>query len=258
MNASAINVKPRTLVILGAASAVAIAFARQAVEDGGIRVVLAGRSQGRLDEVLADLVARGGDPGSTLLVGDLGNPDAVPRLFAALMAEAGQIDEVLLAYGVLGEQTLQQSDSGALRRLMEVNLVSAAMWCEAVAGVFEQQGHGRLGVLGSVAGDRGRGSNYLYGATKGGLERICEGMAHRFAAWREISVTLIKPGFIDTPMTAHIKKGGPLWASPEKVAKVARKAMQARRVRVYAPWFWRYILLIVRSLPVPVMHKTKM
>jgi NAD(P)-dependent dehydrogenase (short-subunit alcohol dehydrogenase family) len=113
-------------------------------------------------------------------------------------------------------------------------------------------------VIGSVAGDRGRQSNYLYGATKGGLERICEGMAHRFAAKKAINVTLVKPGFIDTPMTAHLPKGGPLWASPEKIADVMTRAVKARRVRVYAPWFWRYILLIVRTLPVPIMHKTRM
>lgn len=220
--------------------------------------MLVARDEARASEILADLRARGADATSFVLDGNLGDPDAVPALAADLFRRAGQVEHVLLAYGVLGDQAAQQSDPSKLRELVEVNFLSAVLWCEAVAGQFETQGHGRLGILGSVAGDRGRQSNYLYGATKGALERVAEGMAHRFARAPQISVTLIKPGFIDTPMTAHIPKSGPLWASPEKVADTVYRAMQARRVRVYAPWFWRYILLIVRALPVMVMHRTKM
>lgn len=157
----------------------------------------------------------------------------------------------------LGSQAEQASEPARLRELLDVNFVSAALWREAVAGQMEAQGFGRLGILGSVAGDRGRQSNYLYGATKSALERVAEGIAHRFARAPKISVTLIKPGFIDTPMTAHLPKSGPLLASPEKVADIIWRAMQARRVRVYAPWFWRNVLLIVRALPVQVMHLTK-
>ena len=207
----------------------------------------------------ADLVARGASESSSIVVGDLGDPATVPDLYAKIVGEAGVIDDVLLAYGILGEQSAQQSDMAVLKSLLDINFTSAAMWCEAVAATFEGQGHGRLAVIGSVAGDRGRQSNYLYGATKGALERVCEGMAHRFASNKDITVTIVKPGFIDTPMTDHIDgKGGPLWATPEKVASVIHSAMNKRRVRVYAPWVWRWILLIVRALPVPIMHKTKM
>jgi decaprenylphospho-beta-D-erythro-pentofuranosid-2-ulose 2-reductase len=253
------NAEPKkTVLILGATSAVAIAFARQACAAGSVRVVLVGRDAARLEEVLADMKARGADASSFSMAAELGNPDAVAGLCETLVQRAERFDDVLLAYGVLGDQAAQQSSAEEIRSLMDVNFVSAVIWCEQIAAIFERQGHGRLGVIGSVAGDRGRQSNYLYGATKAGLERVCEGMAHRFAASKNISVTLVKPGFIDTPMTAHIEKGGPLWATPDQVAAVTLKAMQARRVRVYAPWFWRWILLIVRSLPVPVMHKTKM
>ena len=248
----------RTVLILGATSAVAIAFARRACADGGARMILAGRDQVRMEQILADLKARGADAGSFVLAGDIGDPAAVAGLCDGLESKAGAIDEVLLAYGVLGSQAEQQASAVEIRKLMDVNLVSAAIWCERIAALFERQGHGRLGIIGSVAGDRGRQSNYLYGATKAALERISEGMAHRFAGQKDISVTLVKPGFIDTPMTAHIEKGGPLWATPDQVAAVTQKAMQKRRVRVYAPWFWRGILLIVRALPVPLMHKTKM
>lgn len=248
---------PKTLVILGATSAVAIAFARQACRSGNPKLILVGRSEVRLNEILADMKARGANESSQTVAGELGEPDAVSSLFAEITA-GGVVDEVLLAYGLLGEQVDLQNNPSEVHNLMDVNLVSAVMWCETFAAHFETNRHGKLAVIGSVAGDRGRQSNYLYGATKGALERVCEGMAHRFVGTKEISVTLIKPGFIDSPMTAHIEKGGPLWASPEKVADSIHRAMKKRRVRVYAPWFWRWILLIIRSLPVPIMHKTKM
>lgn len=250
--------QPRTCVILGAASAVAIAFARQACTSGPVRLVLAGRNTGRLAEILADMQARGASADSFVVTGDLGDPQAVPALAADIIARAGRVDDVLLAYGILGDQTAQQADLAAARTLLDVNFVSAALWCEAFAAHFEAEGRGRLAVIGSVAGDRGRQSNYLYGASKGGLERVCEGMAHRFAGSKEISISLIKPGFIDTPMTDHIEKGGPLWATPETVASIIQRAMDKRRVRVYAPWFWRWIMVIIRSLPIFVMHRTKL
>lgn len=247
-----------THVLLGANSAVAVAYARKVCQTGPARFVLIARDAARAEEILADLKSRGADPASFVLAGEIADPVAVPALAAELFSRAGQVETVLLAYGALGDQAALASDLLKLRELVDVNFVSAVMWCEAAASQFEAQGHGRLGILGSVAGDRGRQSNYLYGATKGALERVAEGMAHRFARAPMISVTLVKPGFIDTPMTAHIPKSGPLWASPEKVAETVYKALQARRVRVYAPWFWRYILVIVRALPVAVMHKTRM
>lgn len=248
----------RTCLILGGTSAVAVAFARQAIVSGPIKFVIAGRNATRLAEVLADLKARGARADSFIVEADLGDPAQVGKISRQLLSDAGKIDNALLAYGQLGDQKVQQCDLEAARELLEVNFVSAALWCEALAAHFQETGSGRLGVIGSVAGDRGRQSNYLYGATKGGLERVCEGLAHRFAGRPQISVTLIKPGFIDTPMTDHLDKGGPLWASPETIAEVIHSAMDKGRVRVYAPWFWRWIMLIIRSLPIAIMHRTKL
>ena len=83
-------------------------------------------------------------------------------------------------------------------------------------------------------------------------------MSHRFAGNRDIAVTLVKPGFMDTPMTDHLPKGGPLWATPDAVAQIIRKAVEKKRARIYAPWFWRWILLIIRAVPMPIFHKTKL
>lgn len=249
---------PKTIVILGATSAVAQAYARLRTEQGPVQFILVGRNTQNLAIIRDDLIARGADT-SVDIAGDLGVPDNVPALFDLVKAKADRVDEVVLAYGILGDQDSLQKDMTAVRTLLDVDFVSAAMWAEAFADLFVTQGSGHLVIIGSVAGDRGRQSNYLYGAAKAGLERMAEGMAHRFAGSAAIHVTLVKPGFIDTPMTDHIPgKGGPLWATPDKIAQVMARAVDKKRVRVYAPWFWRGILLIVRSLPVPIMHKTRM
>lgn len=248
----------KTLVVLGATSSVAHAYLRLVAAEGAFsRFILVARNAGKLQTVSDDIKARsGGDVHA--LDADLGDPKGVEGALARILDVAPSIDECLLAYGALGEQETLQADMDELRSLLDTNFVSAAVWMESMAKQFETQGHGHLVVIGSVAGDRGRQSNYIYGSTKAGLERISEGMAHRLAANKDISVTLVKPGFIDTPMTAHIEKSGPLWAKPEQVAAQIRKAVRKKRVRIYTPWFWRFILLIVRALPIPIFHKTKM
>lgn len=249
---------PPTLLILGATSAVAHAYARLRLSQGPVRLILAGRNGAALEDIRSDLLARGAAD-VVVVAGEIGDPDSVPALFEEVLKATPQLDEVLLAYGLLGEQVSQQASPSVLTEALNVNFLSAAIWSECVAARFEQQGHGRLAIIGSVAGDRGRQSNYIYGAAKAGLERLAEGMAHRFAGTREISVTLVKPGFIKTPMTDHIEgRSGPLWAEPEAVAASIARAVDKRRMRIYTPWFWRWILLIIRAVPVPVMHRTRL
>jgi len=248
----------KTLLILGATSAVAHAYARSVASDKTHNhFILVARNGDKLKRVEEDIAARS-DARVTAIKADLGTPSAVETTMAAIKDSAASIDQYLLAYGALGEQTELQADSKKLEELLETNFVSAALWMEALATQFEKQSKGHAIIIGSVAGDRGRQSNYLYGATKAGLERISEGMAHRFAGAKNTHVTLIKPGFIDTPMTAHIEKSGPLWAKPEQVAESIKRAVAKKRVRIYTPWVWRFILMIVRALPIPIFHKTKM
>jgi decaprenylphospho-beta-D-erythro-pentofuranosid-2-ulose 2-reductase len=130
----------------------------------------------------------------------------------------------------------------------------------ASAARLEAQGRGSLVVIGSVAGDRGRQSNYVYGAAKAGLATLVQGIAHRMAlrAPKGARAVVVKPGFVDTPMTAGLKKGGPLWAQPEAIAAVVRKAADKGGPIVYAPWFWRFILLIIRLVPAPIFHKVRL
>lgn len=251
------TVSSKSLVVLGASSAVAHAYLRLVcTEPEYSQIVLVGRNQDKLERVRQDIDARSTAP-VNLVLADLGRPDQVHATLSEIKKDVDRIDECLIAYGILGDQETLQVNPTTIQNLLETNFVSAALWLEALATEFEAQKRGHAVVMGSVAGDRGRRSNYLYGATKSGLERVSEGLAHRFASERDIHFTCIKPGFIDTPMTAHFEPSGPHWASPEQIARIMRRAVKAKRVRVYAPWMWRYILLIVRALPVPIFHRMK-
>lgn len=249
---------PKTLVILGATSGIAHAYLRiVAAKHPERRFILIARNVDALDVVRRDISGRSqGDV--TAIAAKIAAPGEIPSIMAQIVDAAGSIDECLIAYGALGEQLSLQNDLPALQALLTTNFVSVSLWLEALTAQFNKQAFGHAMVIGSVAGDRGRKSNYLYGATKAGLECLCEGMAHRFASEKDIHVTCIKPGLVDTAMTAHLRPSGALWSTPERVANDIYHAVQRKRVRIYTPWFWRMILLAVRALPVSLFHKTRL
>ena len=249
---------PGTTLILGGTSAVAMAYARLTVKSGD-KIVLVGRNNEKLERNLADIKSRGADSSIAINV-DLADTDQLQNNWNIIFERVGEIDKVLIAYGVLGDQVESQNNSDALADTLKTNFISAAMWAEIAFEHFRQNGAGQLTVIGSVAGDRGRQSNYHYGSAKGGLELFMQGMQHRAAKLREakVRVLLVKPGFIDTPMTDHIDKGGPLWATPEKIAQITLHAEKRGRRVVYAPWFWRIILLIIKSIPFFVFKRTSL
>jgi short-subunit dehydrogenase len=239
------------VVILGAASAIAEASARLwAVR--GARLVLVGRNAARLKSIAANLEARGARQAIAWPL-DCANADARAEL-DRMTQSLGGLNILLLAYGVLGEQSELERDPGATAKLIQTNFTSAAAWCLAASAIFERQRSGVLLVIGSVAGDRGRRSNFLYGATKGGLARLVEGVAHKLAPLGARAV-VIKPGFVDTPMTAGMTKKGPLWATPDRVAAVIVRAGDKGGHVAYAPPFWRLIMLVIRHMPSFVFNK---
>ncbi|RYC29146.1 SDR family NAD(P)-dependent oxidoreductase [Lichenibacterium minor] len=251
----------KTVLVLGATSAIANAYARQRAA-AGARLVLVGRQQARLDAIAADLRARGAGDVATVATDLADMADAEPR-FAGMIARLGTPDEVLLAYGVLGEQAAAQDSAEETRRLIDVNFTSAALWLQLAAKALTEpqlmaDGRSRtLVVIGSVAGDRGRQSNYVYGAAKAGLDAFAEGLAHRLHG-TNVKVVTVKPGFVDTPMTAHLDRSGPLWAKPEAIAGAIDRAVAKGQRIVYAPWFWRPIMTAVRFAPRPLFYKTKL
>jgi short-subunit dehydrogenase len=245
---------PKRVAILGATSAIAEAAARIWAAQGA-HLVLVGRNSERLEAIAGDLKARGAAQ-AEVLVADCAQVDPVSVL-TRIVEILGGLDVVLLAYGVLGEQAELERDPVATAELLRTNFTSAAAWCQAAAVILEHQRSGALLVIGSVAGDRGRGSNYVYGASKAGLGMLVQGIAHRLGRSGARAV-LIKPGFVDTPMTAGVSRKGLLWASPETVARSIVASADRGGPIVYAPAFWRAIMLIVRNVPSAIFHKTSL
>ena len=245
--------KERTLWVLGGTSAIAQAYARLRAAQG-VRVVLVGRNAAHLQANADDLAARGGPAAvETLdLVAETDRAGAVARMAAA----HGFPDEVLVAYGILGEQPRALTDLDHARQIIEANYTSVALWLLAIAAAHDPARPLTLAVIGSVAGDRGRSSNFVYGSAKGGLDRFLEGLQHG-GGRPNLTVVRIKPGFVDTPMTAGLAKGGPLWAKPEKIAADIARAVDRGTALVYTPWFWRWIMLIIRHLPRFVFDRMK-
>jgi decaprenylphospho-beta-D-erythro-pentofuranosid-2-ulose 2-reductase len=251
----------RTVLVLGATSAIATAFCRQRAA-AGARFVLVGRQEARLAAIGDDLTARGASAIATL-ASDLGDMAQAETRFADMVSRLGPPDEVVLAYGVLGEQAAAQDSAEETRRIIDVNFTSAALWLQLAAKVLTapellaDKRQRTLVVIGSVAGDRGRQSNYVYGAAKAGLDAFAEGLAHRLHG-TNLRVVTVKPGFVDTPMTAHLDRSGPLWAKPEAIAGAIDRAVAKGQRIVYAPWFWRPIMTAVRLAPRSLFYKTKL
>jgi short-subunit dehydrogenase len=244
----------RRIVVLGALSEIAEATCRLYAAEGAL-MVLAARDEGRLTRVAEDLRVRGAAQVETAAI-DLATADP-ERLMAEWADALGGIDLVLLAYGVLGDQRAFERDLASAAALIDTNFRSAALWCLAAANRLEEAKGGALVVIGSVAGDRGRQSNYLYGATKGGLGILVQGLAHRLSASGAKAV-LVKPGFVDTAMTAHIPNKGALWSKPAKLAALIRKAAEGKSPVVYAPGYWRLIMTVIKSVPPRIFHRTKL
>lgn len=249
--------RPRRVIVLGALSTIAEALGRRLAAESA-QVVLAARDRERLEPVAADLTARGAALARPWPIDLAANRDARGELARMIEALGGSVDAVVVIYGRLGDQKLAESDSSELDRIIEVNFSSAARWCLAAADVLERQKSGVLLAVSSVAGDRGRQSNYTYGAAKAGLTVLMQGLAHRLAPSGARAV-VVKLGFVDTAMTAHIEKGGPLWAKPDAVARQLLAVIERPgRPVIYMPWFWRPIMSVIRSVPTPIMHKTKL
>lgn len=248
----------RKIIILGALSTIGEATARLYASEGA-EIVLVARNEARLGQVAADLTARGSAAVHVVEM-DLAEVAEPTDAFQNMLhLVGGRADVVMLFYGALGDQRAAETDVSELRRILKVNFTSAAQWCSVAAAQLERQKSGVLLAVSSVAGDRGRQSNYVYGAAKAGLTVLMQGIAHRLAPSGARAVA-VKLGFVDTAMTDHLPKSGPLWAKPENVARQLKTIIDKsphRPVR-FVPWFWAPIMATVRSVPSALFHKTKL
>lgn len=234
----------KRIVIFGSTSAIAQAFARHYAAEGA-RFFLVGRTPDRVEAVAADLRVRGAVEVTTALA-DFSNPDCRP-LCAAAKQSLGGLDIALIAHGQLTDQPACEADAAKLQETFDVNFLSHAQLLLELANILEAQGSGSLVAIGSAAGDRGKKSNYIYGSAKAGIAVLQQGLMARMRG-KGVHVLLVKPGFVDTPMTAEFKKGL-LWIGPDRAASSIVAAINARRTTIYVPFFWRFIMLGLRALP---------
>jgi short-subunit dehydrogenase len=236
----------KNIVIVGATSAIAIACAREwAVK--GARFFLVARNQERMEQVAADLTARGAASVAAHRL-DIDRLDDHAAMLADCAAHMDSIDIVLVASGTLPDQAACQRDPAVAVREFHTNALSLIALLTPIANRLEAQRHGTLAVISSVAGDRGRPSNYLYGSAKAALQAFLEGLRARLFKVG-VYVVDVKPGFVATPMTAGLPLPGPLVATPEKVAKDIVRAVERKKDVLYTPWFWWGIMLIIRNVP---------
>lgn len=241
------------IVIIGATSAMAEHCARLWVQAAPVRLTLVGRDETRTNRVADDLRVRSPQSTVQVMTTDFVNASAIQQTVNSIVAQAA-VDVVLIAHGVLSDQAACQDDVLACDAALQVNGVSPVLFAEAFAKPMVAANRGTIAIIGSVAGDRGRKTNYVYGAAKGLVSRYAQGMQHRLAH-THVKVVLIKPGPTDTPMTSDLKAKGQKMASVEQVAQDIVKGIAAGKPVVYTPGIWQIIMLVVMHLPRVVFNK---
>ncbi len=247
------NYSGKRIVIVGATSAMAERCARIWVEGGASHITLIGRNQNKLEKIADDLRVRGSCLETDIYTPSFADPVAIDALVASISAK-GKLDLVLIAHGNLPDQQACQQDLSACDQALLINGTSPVLFAEAFIKRMEPIDTGTLALIGSVAGDRGRKSNYIYGAAKGLVTRYAQGLQHRLAN-SGVKVVLIKPGPTDTPMTSELKSDGAKLASVDAVAQAIVVGVDKGMPVVYAPVKWGGIMMIIRHLPRFIFNK---
>ncbi|MEM0955621.1 MAG: SDR family oxidoreductase [Pseudomonadota bacterium] len=243
----------KNIVIFGASSAIAMACARRwAGED--VHFFLVGRRQDRLTQVAEDLSTLGASVHCAVC--DFSNLDEHENTLDACMAALGRIDLALLAWGSLPDQEACEGDSTLAAEAFHSNGLAVVALLSSLARRMAPQASGTIAVISSVAGDRGRASNYVYGAAKAAVSTFCSGLRARLRR-SGVHLLLIKPGFVATPMTQGLSLPALLVATPETVASDITRALKKSRNTLYTPWFWRVIMLVIKGIPEPVFKRLK-
>jgi decaprenylphospho-beta-D-erythro-pentofuranosid-2-ulose 2-reductase len=240
------------ILIIGATSAIAEATARRYAARGAAFVLVA-RDTARLDVIAADLRVRGARSAATHAL-EVTSVDLHAAMLDAAWSTLGDVDLVLIAHGTLPDQAACDASVDTSLREFAINGTSTIALCAAIATRLKAPA--TLAVISSVAGDRGRASNYLYGSAKAAVSTYLSGLRQRLNA-SGVNVLTIKPGFVDTPMTAAFRKGL-LWAKPDAIARGIEGAVEKRRGVAYLPFFWWGIMTIIKHVPEFVFRRVKL
>ncbi|HMQ53136.1 MAG TPA: SDR family oxidoreductase [Anaerolineae bacterium] len=239
----------KNVLILGAVSDIAQALAHKYGQEG-YSLTLAARKASRLDEAVTDLQIRYRVPVQAVEFDALAF-DGHAGFYASL---APQPDVVIVVFGYLGEQKKAEHDFAEAKAIIDTNYTGVVSILNIVANDFERRRAGTIIGISSVAGDRGRGSNYVYGSAKAGFTAYLSGLRNRLAK-AGVHVLTVKPGFVRTKMTAGLPLPGPVTARPEQVAADVFKADRGKANQVYSLWMWRYVMLIIRHIPEPIFKR---
>lgn len=243
----------KKIVIVGATSAIAEHCARIWVQKSPADLTLVGRNANKTERIAADLRVRSPQSEIRVEVTDFLDPVSIKATVDRIFLN-GYTDFVLIAHGLLPNQTDCQNDLAICREALEVNGISPVIFSEAFLQHMATQDKGTLALIGSVAGDRGRKSNYVYGAAKALVNRYAQGLQHRFSG-TGIKIVLIKPGPTKTPMTAHLTNAGVRLAPVQEVAEKIVNAIKNGQPEAYIPRKWRLIMLIIQHLPRFIFNK---
>lgn len=238
------------VALLGATSGMGREVARRLAERGD-SLMLLGRSPDRLAETAEDLRVRGARAVHTASC-DLGDPGSFPTALDASEDALGRVDAVVITAGMFGTQDELEDDEALTARVLDLNFTKTIQLCEQVRKRLLARGGGTLVVFSSVAGDRGRKTVGLYGATKAGLSHYLEALDHKYRSAGLVTIC-VKPGFVRTPMTAGLSEP-PFAADADVVAERVVSAMDRKLPLVYAPGIWQLVMLVIKNLPRFVMR----
>lgn len=244
----------KNIIIIGATSSIAEHCARTWLSEAPVKLTLVGRDLQKLQSIQNDLQIK--YPHSTISsrVTDFFDPSAI-QTFVQEIAKTETLDLCFIAHGFLPEQKKCEQDLKLCNDTLQINGISPILFAEAFANVLEKQNKGTLAIISSVAGDRGRKSNYIYGAGKALINSYIQGLQHRFGQHPDIHIAVIKPGPTDTPMTTRFKQQGMKMATPQEVANIIVKSLKNKKSNIYAPTQWKYIMGVVKHIPSGIFNK---
>ncbi|MQA33274.1 decaprenylphospho-beta-D-erythro-pentofuranosid-2-ulose 2-reductase [Modestobacter roseus] len=241
---------PSSLLLVGGTSDIAVATARRYLSERPLRVIVAARDTPRRSAVAAELTAAG----ATVQVVDFdADEPSSPARMVAEVAAGGDIDVAVVAFGLLGDADQLRSDATAVARLAQVNYVAPTVVGTELANQLRRQGHGVIVALSSVAGERPRASNFVYGSTKAGLDAFYSGLADSLVG-SGVSVLVVRPGFVRSKMTEGLGDA-PLATTPEAVAEAIVSGIRSGRHTVWVPGLMRVVMSVLRHVPRPVFRR---
>ena len=244
-----------TVIVVGATSDIARATAMELA--GQYNLILAGRDMTELDVIAQDIVIRYECDVSTLMFEALHSNEHA-TFISECFEKTEKISGAVICHGFLPEQIQAEREWDLARKTLDINFTSCVSVLEPLMQRMEDQQDGFLAIISSVAGDRGRQSNYLYGAAKGGLTVYLQGLRNR-GQHSGVHVMTVKPGFVATAMTVGIvDPKSPLVATPKQVARDIVRGIKKRKDVIYSRWFWRYIMFIIRSVPERIFKRLRL